>query len=122
MWTFEGSGGYGCSPRYIAEEILKRNRQGLTDLDIVWLVNDLSKEFPAEIKKVKSSLWTRAYHLSTARFWVANTRTFYGTVKRKGTTYFQRRVTPTQQPDMNAQPQSGVQLLELSDDYSGEVP
>ena len=68
MWTFEGSGGYGCSPRYIAEEILKRNRQGLTDLDIVWLVNDLSKEFPAEIKKVKSSLWTRAYHLSTARF------------------------------------------------------
>ena len=89
MWTFEGSGGYGCSPRYIAEEILKRNKQGITNLEIVWLVNDLSKEFPAEIKKVKSSLWTRAYHLSTARFWVSNTRTFYGTVKRSGTTYFQ---------------------------------
>ena len=89
MWTFEGSGGYGCSPRYIAEEILKRNREGKTNFEIVWLVNDLSKEFPPEIKKVKSTLWSRAYHLSTARFWVANTRTFYGTVKRKGTTYFQ---------------------------------
>lgn len=89
MWTFEGSGGYGCSPRYIAEEILKCNRQGLTNFEIIWLVNDLSKEFPSEIKKVKSTLWSRAYHLSTARFWIANTRTFYGTVKRKGTTYFQ---------------------------------
>lgn len=23
IWTFEGDGGYGCSPKYIAEEILK---------------------------------------------------------------------------------------------------
>ena len=89
MWTFEGSGGYGCSPRYIAEEILKRNRQGITNFEIIWLVNDLGKDFPQEIKKVKNNLWFRAYHLSTARFWIANTRTFYGTVKRKGTTYFQ---------------------------------
>ena len=95
MWTFEGSGSYGCSPRYIAEEILKRNRQGLTDFEIVWLVNDINKanqsnqQFPTEIRKVQSNLWSRAYHLSTAGFWIANTRTFYGTVKRKGTTYFQ---------------------------------
>ena len=89
MWTFEGAGGYGCSPMYIAEEILKRNKQGITNFEIVWLVNDLSKNFPPEIKKVKSTLWSRAYHLSTARFWVSNTRTFYGTVKRKATTYLQ---------------------------------
>ena len=89
MWTFEGAGGYGCSPMYIAEEILKRNRQGLTNFEIVWLVNDINKPFPAGIKKVKNNLWSRAYHLSTAKFWIANTRTFYGTVKRKATTYFQ---------------------------------
>lgn len=89
MWTFEGLGGYGCSPKYIAEEILKRNQLEKNELEIFWLLKDVNKEFPKEIKKIKSTLWTRAYHLSTARFWVANTRTFYGTKKRKGTTYFQ---------------------------------
>ena len=74
MWTFEGSGGYACSPRYVAEEILRRNRLGETNFEIVWLVEDLKKEFPAEIKKVKNTLWSRAYHLSTAKCWVANTR------------------------------------------------
>ena len=89
MWTFEGTGGYGCSPRYIADELLKRKVQGKNDLEIFWLLEDMDKEFPKEIKKVKSTLWTRAYHLSTARFWIANTRTFYGAKKRKGTIYFQ---------------------------------
>lgn len=89
MWTFEGTGGYGCSPKYIADEILKRKAEGKNNLDIFWLLENTEKEFPKEIKKIKSNLWTRAYHLSTARFWVANTRTFYGTKKRKGTIYFQ---------------------------------
>lgn len=89
MWTLEGKGGYGCSPKYIAEEILKRNREGKTNYIIYWLLDDIEKNFPKEIKKVKSTLWTRAYHLSTAKFWIANTRTFYGTKKRKCTKYLQ---------------------------------
>ena len=89
MWTFEGNGGYGCSPKYIAEELLKRNRVGRTDYKIVWLVNDIDKEFPEGIQKVKSTLWSRAYHLSTAGTWVSNTRTFYGTKKRKSQCYIQ---------------------------------
>lgn len=89
MWTFEGTGGYGCSPKYIAQELLKRKEQGKNHLEIFWLLEDMDKEFPKEIRKVKSTLWSRAYHLSTARFWVANTRTFYGAKKRKGTLYFQ---------------------------------
>lgn len=89
MWTFEGSGGYGCSPKYVAEEILKRNREGKTKKRIVWLLNDTGKEFPPEIEKVKSTLWSRAYHLSTAGTWVSNTRTFYGTRKRKKQCYIQ---------------------------------
>lgn len=89
MWTFEGKGGYGCSPKYIAEEIMRRNREGRTAFKIIWLLEDMTKEFPDEIKKVKSTLWTRAYHLSTAGFWIANTRTFYGTRKRKKTIYLQ---------------------------------
>lgn len=89
MWTFEGNGGFGCSPRYIAQELLRRNGAGETRYQIYWLVCDMEKEFPPEIQKVRSTLWSRAYHLSTARFWVANTRTFYGAKKRKGTAYFQ---------------------------------
>ena len=89
MWTFEGSGGYGCSPKYIAEEILKRNREGKTRFKIFWLLSDPSKPFPKEIIKIKDSVLNRAFHMTTARFWISNTRTFYGTKKRKGTTYFQ---------------------------------
>lgn len=89
MWTFECGGGYGCSPKYVAEEILKRNREGRTNYKIVWLVNDMKKEFPPEIQKVENTLWNRVYHLSTAGTWVSNTRTFYGTRKRKSQRYIQ---------------------------------
>ena len=89
MWTFECGGGYGCSPKYIAEELIHRNKVGRTNYEIVWLVNDISKEFPSEIKKVKNTLWNRAYYLSTSKFWISNTRTFYGTKKRKKTKYLQ---------------------------------
>lgn len=89
MWTFECGGGYGCSPKYIADQLLLRNKTGRTNYEIVWLVNDISKEFPSEITKVKNTLLNRAYHLSTAKFWIANTRTFYGTKKRKKTKYLQ---------------------------------
>ena len=89
MWTFEGKGGYGCSPRYIAEELLKRNRDGRTRYKIYWLVADPGKRFPAGITAVRDTALRRAYHMTTARIWVANTRTFYGTRKRKQTTYYQ---------------------------------
>lgn len=89
MWTFECNGGYGCSPKYIAEEILKRNREGKTKYQVVWLLNNIEKEFPKEIKKVKNTLWSRAYHLSTAGIWIGNTRTSYGTRKRKNQCYIQ---------------------------------
>lgn len=89
MWTFEGSGGYGCSPKYVAEEILKSNREGRTKYSIVWLLSDIDKVFPKEITKAKDTLWNRAYHLSTAGTWISNSRTFYGTRKREKQRYIQ---------------------------------
>ena len=89
LWTFEGMGGYGCSPRYIAEELLKQRSEGENSFDLYWIVADTSKEFPKEIHVVKDNLLNRAYHMTTARFWIGNTRTFFGTKKRKGTTYIQ---------------------------------
>lgn len=85
MWTFEGNGGYGCSPRYIAEELRRRGDA----FEIVWLVDHEDTSFPPNIRTVKSTLWSRAYHLSTAGYWISNTRTFFGTKKRRETTYLQ---------------------------------
>lgn len=91
--TFEGIGGYCCSPKYIAEELLSRsqahNQAHKTYFDIIWLTNDVSKNFPANIKKVQNTFLNRAYHLSTAKFWVDNTRKPLGTLKRKNQIYIQ---------------------------------
>ena len=90
MWTFEGQGGYACCPKYIAEEIIKRNKNtNNKPVEIVWILSDLDKKFPSRIKKVKDTWLHRAYYMTTARFWIGNTRTFLGTKKRKGTIYIQ---------------------------------
>lgn len=89
VWTFEGIGGYADSPKYIVEEILGRNKKGICNFEIIWLVNNTGKEFPEGVREVKSTLWNRVYHMSTSGFWVSNTRTFYGTKKRKKTIYIQ---------------------------------
>lgn len=86
--AFEG-GGYGCNPKYIAEEFIRRIHEENKNYELVWLVNDLTKKFPVEIHKVKNTLLNRAYHLSTAKVWVDNARKNYGTRKRKGQLYIQ---------------------------------
>lgn len=83
--TFEGKGGFGCNPKYIVEELHRRN----PEYQFVWFVNDMTKEFPAYITKVKNTVWNRARHLSTAKIWIDNYRKPYGTVKRKEQYYFQ---------------------------------
>lgn len=83
--AFEGDGGFCCNPRYIAEELLHRNKS----YEMVWLVNNMNREFPKGIKKVKNTFWNRAYHLTTSKVWVDNSRKAYGTAKRKDQLYIQ---------------------------------
>lgn len=83
--AFEGDGGFCCNPRYIAEELLRRQNQ----YELVWLVNNMSRQFPEKIHKVRNTFWRRAYHLSTAKIWVDNSRKAYGTAKRKSQMYIQ---------------------------------
>ena len=83
--TFEGDGGYCCNPRYVADEILQRNKKH----EIVWLVNNMDKQFPEGIRKVKNTFLNRAYHLATAKVWVDNSRKAYGTAKRHNQMYIQ---------------------------------
>lgn len=84
--AFEGSG-FCCNPKYIALELIRRQNDQKEPYEMVWLVNDLSKEFPSEIKKAKNTLWNRAYHLSTSHVWVDNARKGFETKKRKGQFY-----------------------------------
>ncbi len=83
--TFEGDGGFCCNPRYIAEELHKRN----SECKMVWLTHDPKKEFPDYILPVKDTKLNLAYHLSTSKVWVDNYRKSYGTLKRKGQLYIQ---------------------------------
>ena len=81
--TFEGKGGFGCNPKYLVQELHRRN----PDYEFVWFVNDLSKEFPDYIRKVPNTTWSRAYWLGRSKLWIDNYRKPYGTVKRKGQYY-----------------------------------
>lgn len=83
--AFEGDGGFCCNPRYIAEELLRSG----TEYEMIWLVNNMSRQFPEGIRKVRNTFWRRAYHLVTARVWVDNSRKAYGTAKRKNQMYIQ---------------------------------
>ena len=83
MQTFEGKGGFGCNPKYIVEELHRRN----PNYEFVWFVNDMDKEFPDYIKMVPNTLWSRAYWLSRSKVWIDNYRKPYGTRKRKGQFY-----------------------------------
>ena len=81
----EGTTGYSCNPKYIAEELLRRDE----GYELVWLVNDKSKKFPKGITAVENTLINRAYHLATAEFWIDNSRKQLEARKREGQTYIQ---------------------------------
>lgn len=62
--------GYGDSPKYIVEEIIRRK----LPYDLVWLVADMNMEFPPEVRKVKIQSVRASYELSTARIIISNVK------------------------------------------------
>lgn len=87
----EGTTGYTCNPKYIAEGLIQQNKvlNHNDRYELVWLVNDTGKEFPKEIRVVKNTLLNRANELSTAQFWIDNSRKQLEVRKRKGQIYIQ---------------------------------
>lgn len=70
--NFKGDG-YGCNPKYIAEEIIKRN----LPYKLIWLVNNIEKEkklFPNQIKLVEFNSQEAIKELATAKLWIDNQR------------------------------------------------
>ncbi len=68
MDHFDGKG-YGDSPKYLAEELLKDPKY-----KIIWMVNDKKTPMPNGIKKVKSHSLRALYHIITAKLWVGTVR------------------------------------------------
>ncbi len=81
----EGMGGYGDHPKAIAEYLHAHYPQ----LELVWLVNDMTKRFPPYVRKTPNTLHSRAYEYATAKIWVDSHRKPYGTRKRAGQYYLQ---------------------------------
>lgn len=77
--------GYGDSPKYIAEEIM---RQSLP-YDLVWLVYDMNDIFPNGIRKVKFYSLKSRYELSTARVIISNTKSRLPYSKKRTQYYIQ---------------------------------
>ena len=91
--NIEGTVGYGCNPKYICEEFRRRNKS-LTGkdrkrYDLVWLVDDVTKPFPKDVRVVRNTLTKRAFELTTAGTWVDNSRKQLECRKRKGQFYIQ---------------------------------
>ena len=87
--NFRGNG-YGCNPKYISEELLRRG-----GYDIVWLVKRafLNSEFPPGVRIVHWGSRRALREMATARVWVDNQRKNSsigtGLAKKPGQTYIQ---------------------------------
>lgn len=76
--NFNGKG-YGCNPKYIAQEILNQKLAS----DIVWLVNNSEEALPKGIRKVPyKSLWAM-YEVATAKVIVTNVKNDLRLLKKK---------------------------------------
>ena len=91
--NFNG-GSYGCNPKYITEEIIRRN----LPYDIVWLVRNVKKEtnkgiFPANVRLVGYGTKIGLKELASAKLWIDNQRKNYfikkGLVKKEGQYFIQ---------------------------------
>lgn len=63
--------GYGCNPKSVTEELLKRNRE----LDIVWMVKNATEhaeEFPKGVRLVEYGSPEAFYEYATAKIWIGN--------------------------------------------------
>lgn len=82
--NFKGRG-YGCNPKYIAEEL----HQDSKDWKLIWVVDKNAGVFPEWIQTVPLRSIQYYYALITSGFWVFNSRNNMHIRKRKGQIYIQ---------------------------------
>lgn len=77
--------GYGCNPKYICEELLRRD---LDTADCVWAVHG-EAEVPERVRTVPYGSYRYYYELATAQVWIDNQHKDFFTRKREGQFYVQ---------------------------------
>ena len=77
--------GYGDSPKYVAEEILRRK----LPYDLVWLSYNMNNTFPEGIRKVKFYSFKSRYELATARIIISNVKGKLPYYKKRSQYYIQ---------------------------------
>lgn len=85
-------GRYDCNPKYITEEIIKRN----LPYELIWLVKSdkhiINGNFPDEIQVLKKGSLEAYKAMATAKIWIENELKFlkpYALLKKKGQIYIQ---------------------------------
>lgn len=71
--------GYGCNPKYLAIELLKRNK----GWKLVWLTENIESDFPKEIVVVQQDTIKAIFESATAKVWIDNQRKLPHHKKRK---------------------------------------
>lgn len=82
--NFNGNG-FGDNPRYIAEEFIRRK----LPYKLYWVCEKPGCKFPPELTIIRPNTVSFVYHMSTASFWIDNTRKLYYFKKKKSQTYIQ---------------------------------
>lgn len=83
--NYQGRGFYD-NGKYITNELLNRD----TNVEIVWLVNDVADDgFPKGIKVVENTVLNQFWYLVTSKVWVDNSRKIWIPLKRKDQLYVQ---------------------------------
>lgn len=82
--NFEGAK-YGDNPKYICEELLRRNRH----YKLIWLVKDQDTEMPVGVTQVRRHSIRRFYEEATAKVWIDNYRKERWVRKRSSQFYIQ---------------------------------
>lgn len=80
--------GYGDNSKYIVEELLENSE----DLDIVWLLQGLTREeagLPNKVRSVKLNSIKSIYEMATAKIWLESNRLGKHLFKRKKQFYIQ---------------------------------
>lgn len=82
--NFNGRG-YGCNPKYIANEIIRRD----TGYDLVWLVSKIDPLMPSEIRQVDINSEDSYKELATASVIINNVKGELNFKKRNGQHYIE---------------------------------
>ena len=114
-------GRFGCNPKYIALELLKRN----TDVDLVWITKKEDVVFPDGIRTVIYGTYEHYYELGTSHIWIDNQHKNFFSRKRDGQIYIQtwHGGGPLKRIEFDSEqlPKSYLELCELNSEMEDIV-